>query len=98
MSDHNDSSVGTSLLAAFAVGALVGAGLALLYAPRSGSETREMVSKKAGELKGMANSALEHGKSMVGDLKGRASEALERGKDAARQAANDVSNAANRNG
>lgn len=40
MSDDRHSGLGTAL-AAFAVGALVGAAVALLLAPQSGQETRE---------------------------------------------------------
>ena len=47
MSDK-DSSVGT-VLAAFAVGALAGAAVALLFAPASGEETRRKLMEKARE-------------------------------------------------
>ena len=38
-----------ALLASFILGALVGAGIALLTAPRSGKETREELGRWAGE-------------------------------------------------
>lgn len=41
MSDDRDS--GASILLSFILGGLTGAALALLYAPRSGRETREML-------------------------------------------------------
>jgi len=41
---------GRTFLAGLAIGALVGAGLALLFAPQSGEETRHTVSRKARRL------------------------------------------------
>jgi len=39
-----------TFLAGLAIGALVGAGIALLFAPQSGEETRRQVSRKAKHL------------------------------------------------
>ena len=39
-----------TFVAGLAIGALVGAGLALLFAPQSGEETRRIVSRKAKHL------------------------------------------------
>lgn len=39
-----------TFVAGLAIGALVGAGLALLFAPQSGEETRRLVSRKAKHL------------------------------------------------
>lgn len=39
------------LLAAFLIGGLIGAAAALLYAPKSGEETRREIKKRAKELK-----------------------------------------------
>jgi len=47
---REDSSIGTSLLT-FLLGVAVGATVAILYAPASGSETREKIAEKAGALK-----------------------------------------------
>ena len=43
---------GNGILAGFVVGAVVGAGLALLLAPASGSDTRQRLRDKAVELGG----------------------------------------------
>ncbi len=40
------------ILTAFAVGAALGAGIALLYAPRSGKDTRKILADKGREWKG----------------------------------------------
>jgi gas vesicle protein len=47
MSDDRES--GSSAFMAFVLGGLTGAVLALLYAPRSGRETRDMLSEKMRE-------------------------------------------------
>lgn len=41
-------------LGSFVLGALVGAGLALLFAPQSGEETQEEIKARAGKLKDVA--------------------------------------------
>ena len=47
--EHDEHGVRT-FVAGMALGALVGAGLALLFAPQSGEETRRIVSRKAKHL------------------------------------------------
>ena len=53
MSNHNDNTMG--MMFSFLVGGLIGAGIALLYAPASGEETRrrlrEQAAHKGDELK-----------------------------------------------
>lgn len=44
--NHSEGSAG-SLLAGITIGALVGAGIALLFAPQSGEETRRELSRRA---------------------------------------------------
>jgi gas vesicle protein len=81
MSDESSSPVG-GIVAAFAVGALVGAGVALLYAPQSGKKTRELLARKAGELKDHAEDALDDAKEMVRGKKAQIIAAVEAGKEA----------------
>jgi gas vesicle protein len=47
--DHDDHRART-FLAGLAIGALVGAGVALLFAPQSGEETRRTVTRRATHL------------------------------------------------
>ena len=54
----NESSTG-SVLVAFAVGALAGAAVALLFAPASGEETRRKLGEKAREGRDTLASAAE---------------------------------------
>jgi gas vesicle protein len=81
MSDENTNQVG-GIVAAFAVGALVGAGIALLYAPQSGRETRELLAQKTRELKDKAADALDGAKEMVRGKKDQILAAVEAGKEA----------------
>ncbi|MBN2100901.1 YtxH domain-containing protein [Candidatus Dojkabacteria bacterium] len=50
MSRDNRSMGVASFLAGAVIGGVVGAGVALLFAPRSGEETRKIIKKKAEEL------------------------------------------------
>jgi gas vesicle protein len=70
MSENGGSRSG-GLLTAFAVGAAVGAGIALLFAPQSGKNTRDMLADKGRELRGRAKGALEDGKSQLAAIRGR---------------------------
>ncbi len=85
MSDNNESCRVGGYLAAFAIGALVGTAAALLYAPRSGKETREMIAKKGRDLKGRASDALEDAADFVQGKKTELAAAVEAGKDAMRE-------------
>ena len=57
-----NESHGGSVLLAFAVGALAGAAVALLYAPASGEETRRKLAEKAREGRDTLASAVERGR------------------------------------
>jgi gas vesicle protein len=77
MSDqHSDS------LTAFLLGALVGAGVALLLAPQSGEETRKQLGEKARQLGDEAGNRLQGVKEELKSHKGDLSKALAAGKDA----------------
>jgi gas vesicle protein len=82
MADDRDSGA-SSVVLAFLLGGLTGAALALLYAPRSGRETREMLGEKIRESaeKGreLRDEALAKGRELADD----AAEYIERQKEAA---------------
>lgn len=90
MSRDNCSDSGATVLA-FLAGTVVGAAIALLTAPKSGAETREMLAEygaeireKAGNIEGVkqyGESALEHGKEMID----RGRELIHRGTELASQ-------------
>jgi len=85
MSDNSESNRIAGYLAAFAIGALIGTGVALLYAPRSGKETRELLAKKSRELKGKASDVLDDAKDFVHAKKAELAAAVEAGKEAMRE-------------
>jgi gas vesicle protein len=58
---NNGPSAG-SVLVAFAVGALAGAAVALLYAPAAGEETRRKLAEKAREGRSNLATAVERGR------------------------------------
>jgi gas vesicle protein len=89
MSEENQTSKVGIFLAGLGIGAIV----ALLLAPRSGKETRDMISLKAGEgrdfvktkadeFRQQAEDAVEKGKDLVTKQKELLSAALEAGKQA----------------
>jgi gas vesicle protein len=89
----SDESNGGSKLAFLLAGMGIGAILALLFAPKSGEETRELISRKAGEgrdyvkAKGLelrqdAEDLVEKAKGVVNQQKEQLSAALEAGKQA----------------
>ena len=82
MSDNNESNRVGGYLAAFAIGALIGTGAALLYAPRSGKETRELLAKKGRDLKGKATDVLDDATDFVQGKRAELAAAIEAGKDA----------------
>ncbi len=90
--NENGVSTGTVLLS-FLAGAAVGAGLALLYAPKSGRELREQISDLAEdavdkikeytkEAQEKVKSSFEEGKDIIKEKKSILSTALEAGKEA----------------
>ena len=89
MSNNN----GGSKVAFFLAGMGIGAILALLFAPKSGEETREYIAQKAGEgrdyvtakgreLRKQAEEAVDKAKDVVSKQKEQLSAALEAGKQA----------------
>jgi gas vesicle protein len=81
MSENQSMKVG-GLIAAFASGALVGVGLALLYAPQSGRETRDLLARKTRELKDKAGNALDVAKNVVRGKKEQILAAVKAGREA----------------
>jgi gas vesicle protein len=84
MSDNqnNHSSPLGGYLAAFAIGALAGAVTALLLAPRSGKETRQMIADRGQKFKDDAQKTYEQAKDYIGSAKAKISDAVEAGKEA----------------
>ena len=70
----------------FAVGALIGAGVALLFAPQSGKETRKLLVKKAKLLKDKAQDTVESAQEFIKDRTAEVVAVLDSGKEVADQA------------
>ena len=92
----NEQNSSVSKLAYFLVGGGIGAIIALLFAPRSGRETRDLIAQKAVESKDRLSSAsrdvsdkvstyIEKGKDLVNAQKEQISAAFEAGKQAYRE-------------
>lgn len=68
MSNNDDKGVLLNVLAGIGLGAIIGAAAGLLFAPKSGTETREDIKKAAEELKTKAESAVGELHTSVDDL------------------------------
>jgi gas vesicle protein len=76
---HNDNGVATgTVLVSFLAGAALGAGLALLYAPKSGRETREQIAD-------LADDAVDRIKEYAKDAQTKIVNAFEEGQEAIRE-------------
>ncbi|HET6515173.1 MAG TPA: YtxH domain-containing protein [Thermodesulfovibrionales bacterium] len=63
-----------SVLLSFLLGGMVGAGVALLLAPKSGKETREQIKELAEDVRGKTGEYVEQ-------VKGKMTASLDKGKD-----------------
>lgn len=91
---HEEGGYGAGpLIFSFFLGGLIGAGVALLLAPKSGKETREKIKELAVDAKSKAEevidqvktkvtSVLEKGKETIEEKKSMLSTAIEAGKEA----------------
>ncbi len=109
MEDRTDRNTLTTVLAGIGLGAIVGAAVALLFAPKAGTETRDDVcssledlkdkaEKVAGDLVSRAEELVVKGKETLDTVSSRVKEAVAAGREAMDQAgqeeAEDVSGAA----
>ena len=87
MSDRNDNVMMGTLL--MVVGAILGAGAALLFAPQTGRETRRDITRYARKtgrkVEGMAGDVVGSVAGMVDAVEEAAEEFLEKGKDLSRE-------------
>jgi gas vesicle protein len=75
-----------SILLAFILGAVSGAAVALLYAPQSGSETRDFLNDKAREGRERAAAAADKGREFLNQGRETLTSAIDRGREAYQQA------------
>jgi gas vesicle protein len=71
-----------SVLLAFILGAVSGAAVALLYAPGTGRETRELLGEKAREGRDRAAAAAERGREILTQGRETLTTAIDRGREA----------------
>ena len=72
----------SSVLAAFVLGAMAGAAVALLYAPAPGEETRRRLSERAREGRQRAETMVREGREFVSRQRDQVATAFERGREA----------------
>jgi gas vesicle protein len=82
---NNGSSAG-GVLVAFAIGAIAGAAVALLFAPATGEETRKRLAEKAKEGRDRAETVAREGREYFNRQRDNLTAAVERGREAFDQA------------
>ena len=80
MSNNNGSS--GMVMMAFALGALAGAAVALLYAPAAGEETRRVLKDKARAGREKAEAVAREGREFISRQRENLGAAVERGREA----------------
>ena len=73
-------------LAGFFVGALVGAGIALLFAPQAGAQLRGLLRDTGAYAKDEFNEAVDHGTEVLDSAVAQGQEFVEKGKESLREA------------
>jgi len=73
---------GSSILLPFLVGGIVGAGIALLFAPKAGSEVRDDIKRLTTRTKDRVSSAIDQGRMLYEEGKTAVTNAIDAGKTA----------------
>jgi gas vesicle protein len=92
---RNDDQGGAGFVLGLIAGAVVGAGLGMLFAPKSGAELRGQLSDQADELATMASRQYRRAAETANDLAERGRGYYQTARNAARTTANDVRDTAN---
>ncbi len=82
MAERNGGSGLFEITFSFLTGALIGAGLALLFAPMSGRETRELLGEKYGEAREFVGDKVEEAKKELSRLEEKINQLKEKIKSA----------------
>jgi len=87
---HEKEGNGAGVLLAFLAGAAVGAAVALLFAPASGSETREAVNRRARESREKVLEALRQGRGILNVQRDNVMTAFDRARQQSRERKQDA--------
>lgn len=97
MERNDNGSSAFGFLTGLAIGALVGAAVAIVLAPQSGEETRDFLRNKAQEAKGkaldLASDLKDIAGNVAGDLRAQADQLTQKGRDLIDKARTRVSEA-----
>jgi len=77
-----DPARGSGAIIGFVVGTAVGAGIALLLAPASGTETRRRLRETSRRLSASVRDGVQHTRGQLNDLKGEVEVAVTAGREA----------------
>jgi gas vesicle protein len=89
MSEQNNGETG-AFLAGFILGGLVGAAVAMIMAPSSGTETRKQIVDRGLELRGLTESKLEEARKRAEDVSGDVKVRAEKAAEEARKRAEEL--------
>lgn len=81
--DHDNSERGGSFVMGLLTGTVLGAGLAMLFAPKSGSELRSQLSEQAGALRDTASEGYRRATDAAGEWADKGREMIDKAKDVA---------------
>src|SRR5438874_11878021 len=88
--DRNESNGGGSFMIGLITGAVLGAGLGLLFAPRSGTALRSQLSKSAGDWADAASQGYRRAADAASDLADRGREVYDRARDVVSRTADEA--------
>ena len=84
----------TKIAGAFLIGGFIGAAVALLYAPKSGRETRKDIARTAKKVKKetvhLVEDAIDSINDFAGDVKDKVSDIIDQGKDLSESAKKEI--------
>ena len=89
MANGYDRDGGGSFVMGFLTGAVLGAGLGMLFAPKAGSDLRRELGEQAGNLANNASEAYRQASTQAGNLAGKAQESAGEWADKASDAVTD---------
>ena len=79
---ENEGSTGGTFMIGLLTGTVLGAGLAMLFAPKVGSELRHQISEQAGNWANSASDGYRRASEVAGDWAGRGRDFYDRTRDA----------------